>query len=191
MRKKLLFALVIALLTTLIVATPAFAFNAIRFQIYDSVTLQPWGTSAGQSYRIYVYGSSSGPLLDTGVLTTPTAPVLNFTCAYGAACPPGYGTTLGTPSAPETVTVYIILTGTVDDPSTVIKSYQQPPINLGTYTINESSGSGPNAVTLAGAKAQSPSQWLLAALAAVAPVGVGGTALLLRRRRIAQDLNHR
>ena len=185
MRKKFLFALATALIATLIVAAPAFAFSAIRFQIYDSVTLQPWGTSPGQSYRIYVYGSTSGPLLDTGTLTTPTDPVLNFTCAYGAACPPGSGTTLGTPVAPETVTVYIILSGTVDDPSTVIKSYQQPPINLGTYTINESSGSGPNAVTLAGAEAQSPSQWLLAALAAVALVGVGGTVLLLRRRRIA------
>ena len=185
MRKKLLFAMVVALLATLIIATPAFAFSAIRFQIYDSVTLQPWGTSPGQSYRIYVYGSTSTTLLDTGVLTTPADPVLNFTCAYGAACPPGYGTTLGTPVAGETVTVYIILSGTVDDPSTVIKSYQQPPINLGTYTINEPSGSGPNAVTLAGANAQSPSQWLLAALTAVALVGVGGVVLLLPRRRVA------
>lgn len=185
MRKKLLFALVIALLATLIVAAPAFAFSSIRFQIYDSVTLQPWGTSPGQSYRIYVYGSTSGTLLDTTVLTTPTDPVLNFSCAYGAACPPGYGTTLGTPVPGETVTVYIILSGTVDNPSTVIKSYQQPPIDLGVYTINESSGSGPNVVTLAGANAQSPSQWLLAALIVVALVGVGGGVLLLRRRRIA------
>ena len=81
MKKRLVFALTIALLTTLIVVTPAFAFSSIRFQIYDSVTLQPWGTSAGQSYRIYVYGSTSGALLDTGTLTTPADPVLNFTCA--------------------------------------------------------------------------------------------------------------
>lgn len=186
MRKKLLFALVIALLATLIVAAPAFAFSSIRFQVYDSVTLQPWGTSAGQSYRIYVYGSVSGPLLDTGVLTTPADPVLNFTCAYGAACPAGYPSTLLTPAPLETVTVYIILTGTVDDPSTIIETYQQPPpgVNLGTYTINEPSGSGPNAVTLAGANTKAPNMWLPVALAVVVLIGVSA-ALLLRRRRVA------
>jgi LPXTG-motif cell wall-anchored protein len=40
-------------------------------------------------------------------------------------------------------------------------------------------------VTLADVSTQSPNQWLLAALAAVALVGVGGAVLLFRRRRIA------
>ena len=180
MRKKLLFALVTALLATLIVATPAFAFSGIQFTVYDAVTLQPWA----QSYQIYVWGSDSGgrTLMNTGVIAAP--PPLNYTCAYGGACA---GTTLGTPVAGETVIVYIVLMGSVGNPSTIIKSYQQPPpgINLGTYVINENSGTGPNAVTLTGANAESPSQWLLAALAAVALVGVGGAVLLFRRRRVA------
>jgi hypothetical protein len=185
MRKKLLFAFATALIATLIVATPAFAFNGIDFHVYDAVTLDPWGTTAGQSYRIFVWGSVQGQLLDTTVLTTPTDPVLDFTCAYGGACPPGYATTLIQPNLGEVVTVYIILSGTVDDPSTIVSSFQQPP-NLGVpFVISQNSGTGPNAVTLAGANAQSPSQWLLAALAAVALVGVGGAVLLLRRRQIA------
>lgn len=187
MKKKLLFALIIALLAILIVTAPVFAFNGIQFNIYDAVTLQPWGTTPGQTYRIYVYGSTSAQLLDTGVLSPPPPgdPVLNFTCSFGGACPPGAATLLGMPSVGETVTVYIILTGATSNPSTIIRTYQQPP-NLGVpFVISQNTGSGPNVVTMAGANAQSPAWWLPVTLAVVALVGVGGVVLLLRRRRIA------
>ena len=189
MKKKLLFVLTIALLATLTIATPAFAFSGIEFHVYDAVTLDPWGDSDGQSYRIYIWGSSSGELLDSGPFTTGpgTDPEsLDFICSYGGACPPSTtgADTLGTPSTGETVTIYIILTGTTGNPSTIIKTYQQPPVDLGDYVISENSGTGPNAITLAGANIESPNVWL-PALAVVALVGVGGIVLLLRRRRVA------
>jgi hypothetical protein len=191
MRKKLLFALTIALLATLVIAVPTLAFSSIEFNVYDAVTLQPWGTSTGQSYRIYIWGSSSGKLLDTGTLTTGSPsnpPSLHFTCDYNGYCPPSSPTFTSTtyftaPVTSETVNIYIILTGTTGNPSTIIRSYQQPPIDLGTYVISQNSGTGPNVITLAGAKTESPNTWLPAALAAVALVGVGG--VMLRRRRIA------
>jgi hypothetical protein len=181
MKKKLLLALSLALLASLVIATPTYAFSGIEFHVYDAVSLDPWGTTAGQSYRIYVWGSSSGALMDTGTLTTPGDPVLDFTCSYGGACA---GTTLGTPSTGETVIVYIILTGTTGNPSTVIREYQQPPVDLGNYVISANSGTGPTAVTLSGTSAQAPSQWMLAALIAL---GVVVTPFVLRRRRIGQN----
>ena len=189
MKKKLLFALAIALIATLVIAIPVLAFSGISFLVYDAVTLDPWGDSAGQSYRIYVWGSSSGELLDTGIITTDgdgDPPSLDFVCSYDSNCPPSATSYLTAPVTGETVTVYIILDGTVDDPSTIIKSYQQPPVDLGNYVISENSGSGPNAVTLKEANAQPPDRWLLVALAAGALVAVGGGLLLLRRRQFVR-----
>jgi hypothetical protein len=194
MKKKLLFALAIALVATLIVATPTFAFSGIEFHVYDAVTLQPWGSTDGQSYRIYIYGNSSGGrvLLDTTMLTTDgdASPLnLNFTCAYGGECPPDpepgvTNPTLLTPNIGETVYIFIILTGTSGNPSTITREYVHPG-NLGvSYVISQNSGTGPTAITLLGTSAQSPTQWTVAA-AILGVAAVGSAALLLRRRRAA------
>ncbi len=169
MKKKLVVFLFV-FLGLMVVVSPALGFSAIQFNVVDSVNVDPWGTAPGQSYRIYITGSASGILLDTGVLTTPTDPVLNFTCAYGAVCPPGSATTLTTPASGETVYIYIVLEGTTNDPSTIIKSFIQPPTDLGSYTIVELTGTGPTAITLQAVAGQE--------LPLVLPV-VGITAVLL------------
>jgi len=186
--KKFLFASLITFLVSMVVVAPVFAFSSVQFNIYDGLTLQPWGTSPGQSYRIYVSGSVSGTLLDTGTLTTPGDPVLDFTCAYDGACPPGYGTTLTAPAANETVNIYIILSGTVDNPSTIIASFQQPPlgVDLGTFSITRNTGTGPNAIELAEFSVTSKSSgnfWLPFALLVGSVALVSGAVAVIRKRK--------
>lgn len=169
--------------TTVLLATAvsAFAFSGIQFLVTDNKTSMPWGTAPGQSYRIYIVGSSSGTLLDTGTLTTPADPVLDFTCSYGAACPAGAATTLFTPASDETVTVYMVLTGTSNNPSTITESYTQPPIDLGTFTINRQSGTGPTAITM-NDFGSSSNGVNFAAVGILALLLVGSTFIVLRRR---------
>ncbi len=183
MKKRLVaFISLVALLAITVI--PVFAFSSIQFLVTDNKTSQPWGTTAGQSYRIFVTGSVSGTLLDTTTLTTPADPVLDFTCSYGGACPPVAATTLTAPAAGETVTVFIILTGTNGNPSTITESYTQPPVDLGTFTINRQSGTGPTAVTLADF---TPAPTTTAfPLIAAAFIMLGSASYLLLRRRTTQ-----
>jgi len=185
MKRIILKSLVIfAILAVL--ATPVLAFSAVQFFVIDSLTLQPWGTSDGQSYYIYIMGSDSGTLLDTGTLTTPAAPVLDFTCTYGSACPPGSSSTLSAPATGETVTIYITLTGTDGNPSTYITSFQQPLIDLGTFTINHQTGTGPNAIELSEFSVNSQSSantWLPFLLLVGSVALVSGAVTVIRKRR--------
>jgi len=181
--KKTLVVVVVSLLALIALTSPVLAFSEIEFFISDSLNNEPWGTSSGQSYRIYISGSSSGELLDTGTLTTPGDPVLDFTCAYGSACPPGSGTTLGTPSSGETVTIYIILTGTEGNPETITASFDQPPVDLGTFTVNRETGTGPNAVTFTNVAAHSPNVWLPVGVVAGVSMLAMGALIVIRKRR--------
>lgn len=168
MKKKLLFALVIALLATLIVAAPAFAWTSVYGQCIDSDTLQGWAYGG----TVTVYGDVTGAL-------------------PGATGPLAGDGTFNIPLPPEPLpdnTLYIVITygaGPQGTPGTYIRTIPDIPTGAGYNLGYIKTETGPNAVTLAGASAQSPGQWLLAALAAVALVGVGGAVLLLRRRRIA------
>jgi hypothetical protein len=167
MRKKLLFALVIALLTTLIVAAPAFAWTSVYGQCIDSATLQGW--AYGGTVTIYgdvsVGAIASGPLAGDGTFNIPLPPE----------------------PLPDN-TLYIVITYTAGPqgaPGTYIETIPDIPTGTGYNLGYVHTDTGPNAVTLADVNAQSPSQWFLAALAAVALVGVGGAVLLFRRRRVA------
>jgi hypothetical protein len=184
--KKFLFASLITIFISLILFTPSSAFSGIYFNIYDSLTLQPWGTAEGQSYRIFVSGNGGRILLDTGTLTTPADPVLQFTCNFGDPCPEvGYPNFL-TPNSGETVNIYIILTGTTDDPSTITRSFVQPPIPLGTYSISQGTDSGPTAVDLVEFNVTSQtnsSNWLPFILLVSSIALVSGAVTLIRKRR--------
>ena len=181
MKKVTIFLAVIMLLALTVVS--AFAFSGIQFLVVDDKTSQPWGTASGQSYRIYVSGSVTGTLLDTTVLTTPGDPTLDFTCNYGAACPPGSSTILTAPASGETVSIYMILTGTNDNPTTIIDGFIQPSIDLGTYTINRQSGTGPTAVTLQNVTADNNSTAVGIGFVVLMLAGV--TFVMLRRREVA------
>jgi hypothetical protein len=173
MRKKLLFALATALIATLIVATPAFAWTSVYGQCIDDATLEGW--AYGGTVTVY---DNLGATLGSGPLVTdppgPAADVGKFDVPLVAP-------------TPGATTLYIVITynsGPEGAPGTYIETI--PIIPAGAYNVGYvPTDSGPNAVTLADVSTQSPNQWLLAALAAVALVGVGGAVLLFRRRRIA------
>jgi hypothetical protein len=179
-KKKLGIWLAICLMLVFSVM-PVYAFSGIQFKVLDGYNSEPWGTSDGQSYRIVVTGSTSGTLLDTTTLTTPTDPVLDFTCSYDSPCPPSGTETFTGPVDGETVTVYIILTGTEDNPGTIVESFQQPPLDLGTYTINVTTNTGPNAVTFTNISASS-NIWLPVGLIAGLSVLALGALVVLRKR---------
>jgi hypothetical protein len=63
MKKKLLFALAAALLTTLAVAVPVLAYTGVRGTVRDSGTLQPW-THGGEVFVL----NGSGQIVATGYL---------------------------------------------------------------------------------------------------------------------------
>lgn len=169
MRKKLLFALATALIATLIVATPAFAWTGVSGVCIDDLTLQGWASGG----VVEVYGSSSG-LIASGPLSMAAGHEGEFNVTW-------------TPETADT-TLYIVIkynTGPQGTPGTYIEDIPNIP-GAGNYYMGYiKTDSGPNAVTLADVNAQSPSQWLLAALAAVALVGVGTAVLLFRKRQVA------
>jgi hypothetical protein len=170
MRKKLLFALATALIATLIVATPAFAWTSVYGKCIDDATLEGW--AYGGTVTVY---DNLGATLGSGSLDTTAGNEGEFDVGPLAA-----------PTAGAT-TLYIVITynsGPEGTPGTYIETI--PIIPAGAYNVGYvPTDSGPNAVTLADVSTQSPNQWLLAALAAVALVGVGGAVLLFRRRRVA------
>ncbi|MFN2270448.1 MAG: hypothetical protein ACK2US_06405 [Anaerolineae bacterium] len=167
MRKKLLFALATALIATLIVAAPAFAWTSVYGQCIDSATLQGWAYGG----TVTVYGDvTAGPIASGSLAGDGT---------FNISLPPE-------PLPDNTLYIVIIYNaGPLGAPGTFIETIPDIPTGTGYNLGYIKTDTGPNAVTLADASAQSPSQWLLAALAAVALVGVGGAVLLFRRRRVA------
>jgi hypothetical protein len=174
MKKKLSFALVAALLATLVIATPALAYcDPVTGTVLDSKTSAPW--AYGGTVTVWDCSDIDGTPLGgpqafaNGSFSVPVSGAPAF--------PPGYlcieieFTDPGTGYGPPDTKWEVI-------PSTGAGSATCPLGNIYTDT-------GPNIVTLAEAEAGSSNVWLPVALAAVALVGAGGVVLLLRRRRVA------
>jgi hypothetical protein len=165
--KRILVIATTVLLAVLLFTVPVFAWTGVYGQCIDSSTLLGW--TGGGTVTVYdnLGGTAGSGALDasgnfnvTPLSVTGGATTLYIVIVYTA--PPG-GTAPGT----YVETVPYIPTGI---------SY-----NMGyVYT-----GTGPNAVTLAGANTKSPNVWLPVALTVVALIGTGGIVLSLRRRRLA------
>ncbi len=166
MRKKLLFALATALVATLIVAAPAFAWTSVYGQCIDSGTLQGWAYGG----TVTVYGDVTAGAIASGSLAADGM--------FSIALPPE-------PLADNTLYIVITYTsGPLGTPGTYIETIPDIPTGIGYNMGYVKTDTGPNAVTLVQANTKSPNVWL-PALAIVALVGVGGVILLLRRRRVA------
>jgi hypothetical protein len=180
MKKKLLIALVVVLLATLITATPTFAwYSSVSGTVLDSTTAHsPW-THGG---TVTVRDCSTWASLGTGPISTSDG---TFSVGVSGAPtnPPGYLCVeiAFTCSDPECVstppTKWLIIQSLASDDD---EGDYSPPPSGNIYT-----DSGPNVVTLAEADTGSPNAWLPVALGVVALVGAGGAVLLLRRRRVA------
>ena len=92
------------------------------------------------------------------------------------------------PPPPDSV-YYVVIVYTAPPggtaPGTYVEAVTFIPTGIGYNMGYVYTGTGPNAVTLAGANTKAPNVWLPVALAIVALVGVGGVVFLLRRRRVA------
>lgn len=137
------------LMLSFMVALPAAAFSGLEFNIRDDVTDQPWGTVDGQKYRIIVVDGST-VTYNSGLVTTPTAPPLGFTCDFGVPCSslPLGNRTIPTPTIGNEVTIYIIMEGTTANPSTMSFNFNYFGDFGSPYTMNGLTGTGPTAVTL-------------------------------------------
>jgi hypothetical protein len=173
MKKKLSFALTIALIATLVIATPAFAaYDTVTGTLLDSMTQSPWTHGA----TITVHDCGNWSTLGT-TSTIDANGTFTVTSLSAPTDPPGY------------LCIEIVFNdppGPNPAPDTKWDVTQSGSGQSGTYNIgNIYTDTGPNAVTLADTSAGSPNVWLPVALAAVAVVAVGGAVLLLRRRRVA------
>lgn len=128
---------------------PAAAFSGLEFNIWDSVTNQPWGSVDGQQYRIIVVDGST-VTYNSGLVMTPSGPPLSFTCDFGVPCPslPLGNRTIPTPTIGQTVNIYITLDGTTANPATLNFNFDYFGDFGSPYTMNAETGTGPTAVTL-------------------------------------------
>lgn len=190
MKKKLLVifgSLAVTFMWAFLVVQPVAAFSGIQFDIKDNVTGQPWGTAPGQSYQIAVVavGGAGTQIYNSGPITTPVAPPLAFTCDFGVACPAlasaAGGDTIPTPNVGDSVTVYVILNGTVGDPSTISFDFIYFG-NLGApFTFNGGTGTGPTAVTLQSANASTTGNLPLMAAVVTMMLAVVSGFIIIRR----------
>lgn len=202
MKKKLLFALTLALLTTLVVTAPAFAYTGVTGTVVDGYG-NPW-THGGD---VIIYNTTASNIAAAcSVQPGPGPGTGQFNCVYGAdTIPGGIGAPIGPPPANgDQMTIIIDLdcsfsnnnpppgdgtcTGGSATGKMVMMDYEEAFVGLLFIPFDAgyiNTETGPNAVTLAGTSAESPNVWLPAVLGVVALVGAGGVALLLRRRRVA------
>ncbi len=187
MKKKLLVifgSVAITFMWAFLVVHPAAAFSGIQFDIKDEVNNEPWGTAPGQSYQIAVIDGSN-ILYNSGPMTTPVAPPLLFTCDFGVPCPAlasaGGGDTIPTPTPGNTVNVYVILNGTLGDPSTINFSFVYFGDLGSPFTFNGSTGTGPTAVTLQAVDASTPGNLPLMATVVTMILAVVSGFIIIRR----------